>query len=279
MAFREQPYGELIETTARVMTWNLWGRFGPWEQRGPAIAEVLRQVDPDVVLLQECWCDDAGDDQAAQLAAALGLRHAFGGGELLFDSWGLGNAILARWPITDVVVQPLPALDPNGWGGLLLRAMVDGPRGRLLIADVALDWPPFASAAREHALRYVATELAAAQASLRVPLVVGGDFNAGPDSDELRLLTGRRAAPVDGFVLFDAWEQAGPAGEPGHTWSRTNPWAAPSLLPGQRIDHLLTGWPRRGGVGSVVAARLAGVEPVDGVVASDHYAVVADVRY
>ena len=27
------PYGELITTTLRVLTWNAWGRFGPWEAR------------------------------------------------------------------------------------------------------------------------------------------------------------------------------------------------------------------------------------------------------
>ena len=42
---------------------------------------------------------------------------------------------------------------------------------------------------------------------------------------------------------------------------------------------MFTGWPRRGGVGSAVSAALAGTEPVAGVVASDHHAVIADVRY
>ena len=31
-------------------------------------------------------------------------------------------------------------------------------------------------------------------------------------------------------------------------WSRTNPWAQPILLPERRLDHLFTGWPRRGGI-------------------------------
>ncbi len=26
------PYGELITTTLRVLTWNVWGRFGPWQE-------------------------------------------------------------------------------------------------------------------------------------------------------------------------------------------------------------------------------------------------------
>ena len=70
-----------------------------------------------------------------------------------------------------------------------------------------------------------------------------------------------------------------PGEGPGATWDRRNPWAAPALQPDRRIDYVLTGWPGRGGRGHVVAVSLAGTEPVDGVVPSDHYAVVADLRY
>jgi hypothetical protein len=86
---------------------------------------------------------------------------------------------------------------------------------------------------------------------------------------------GQPARP--GFVLFDGWGVAGPGD--GATWSRTNPWTVPTLLPDRRIDYLLTGWPRPGGVGGAVASGLSGTEPVDGVVPSDHYAVWADLRY
>lgn len=52
-----------------------------------------------------------------------------------------------------------------------------------------------------------------------------------------------------------------------------------ALLPDKRIDYVLVGRPRRGGAGHVVGCAIAGAEPVDGVVPSDHYAVVADLRY
>jgi endonuclease/exonuclease/phosphatase family metal-dependent hydrolase len=44
------------------------------------------------------------------------------------------------------------------------------------------------------------------------PPVLTGDFNAVPDSDEMRLLGGMRTAPAEpGQVLLDAWEYAGRA--------------------------------------------------------------------
>ncbi len=109
------------------------------------------------------------------------------------------------------------------------------------------------------------------------PTIVGGDFNAPPDADEIRMLTGRSETAAPGFALLDAWEMAGSGS--GHTWARANPWAEPVLLPDRRIDYLLVGRPRRGGAGHVVRCSLAGTEPIKGVVPSDHYAVVADLRY
>ena len=41
------------EVPVRVLTWNVWGRFGPWQQRQAAIAAVLAAAEADVVCLQE----------------------------------------------------------------------------------------------------------------------------------------------------------------------------------------------------------------------------------
>ena len=260
----------------RVMTWNVWGRFGPWERRTAGILNVIADVMPDVVLLQESWVDAAGVQQCTVLGEALGMNHhCCSGADMLFGEWGPANALLSRWPIAEHRITELPALDPIGWGGLALRALIDGPRGQLLVYCVALDWPPAASLARQHALRHLAGEVIADTTAFNAPVIVGGDFNAAPGSDELRMLTGEREPAHPGFVLFDAWDSA----DPGATWSRTNPWTVPTLLPDRRIDYLLTGWPHRGGVGSTVSSGLAGTQPVDGAVPSDHYAVWADVRY
>ena len=41
---------------ARMMTWNVWWRFGPcWRNREPGLVHTLREADSDVVALQEVW--------------------------------------------------------------------------------------------------------------------------------------------------------------------------------------------------------------------------------
>ena len=34
MSFSQyEPYGPVVETTMRIVTWNVWGRYGRWAQR------------------------------------------------------------------------------------------------------------------------------------------------------------------------------------------------------------------------------------------------------
>ena len=74
-----RSYGPLIETTVRVITWNVWGLYGPWQDREAAIAATLRNARPDIVVLTESWAK-GGDSQCARLAGPLGLpHHAFSG--------------------------------------------------------------------------------------------------------------------------------------------------------------------------------------------------------
>jgi endonuclease/exonuclease/phosphatase family metal-dependent hydrolase len=270
------PYGDLIQTTARVVTWNVWGRFGPWQAREAGLVETLKALDPDVVALQEAWCDPTGENQAARLAGALGYHGAYGGGSSLTGDWGTGSGLLSRWPIEHHEYRGFPSAVPDRWGGSALYGRIAGPRGRLSAFSVALDWPPHASALRQASVRHlVSFVLEVAEPGL--PTVVCGDFNAPPDSDELRMLTGRTDTVAPGFALFDAWEMAGDGS--GHTWARSNPWTEPALLPDRRIDYILVGRPRRGGAGHIVRCLIEGTAPRDGIVPSDHYAVVADLRY
>ena len=45
-------YGPLVRTRVRIATWNVWGRYGPWEARLPVIIENLSAINADVLALQ-----------------------------------------------------------------------------------------------------------------------------------------------------------------------------------------------------------------------------------
>ena len=72
----ERPYGELLTTTLCVLTWNVWGRFGPWREREAALIRTLRTLAPDVVALQEAihLCYPGRKDPTLTEARSLGNR-------------------------------------------------------------------------------------------------------------------------------------------------------------------------------------------------------------
>ncbi len=266
---------DLIETRLRVLTWNIWWRFGPWEARQPAIAATLRHVDADVIALQEVWAEVGGANQAAILADELGYHHVFAPG---FDDGevAFGLAVLSRWPIAASEARSLPSFPGVDELRVLLKAEVDGPRGRFELYTTHLNWRYDESHVRQLQVKALA-EAVAASDGRTYPAIVCGDFNADPQSDEIRMLTGRAAVPVPRLVFHDAWEVAGDG--PGDTWSNANPFAARDLEPERRIDYVFVGWPKARGAGHVVGAAVEGVDPIDGAYPSDHYAVLAELRY
>ncbi|MGY6501944.1 MAG: endonuclease/exonuclease/phosphatase family protein [Acidimicrobiales bacterium] len=269
------PYGELIETTVRVLSWNIWWRFGPWEARLPAIAATLARIDPDIVALQEVW-DDGTTNQAQLLAEGLGHHHV-DASRREHEGVSFGNAILSRWPITDHEWRPLPAPEDAEESRTVLRADVEGPRGTIQVFSTHLNWRFDHSHVRQEQVRAIA-RFVKESPPRTFPPVVCGDFNADPRSDEIRMMTGRTTVPEPKLVFHDAWEAGGDGG-PGHTWSNDNPYARLDLEIDRRIDYVFAGWPRAGGAGHTVACRVEGTDPVDGIVPSDHYAVLADLRY
>ena len=267
---------ELLDTTLTALSWNLWWRFGPWEQRYPRILSVLRELSPDLVGLQEVWRD--GDAcQAQLLAEELGYSYAYTGASQI-NRIDFGNAILSRWPISESESYPLTSVPSNDGSRncRLLRARVEGPRGALDVYSTHLSYLPFESGYRQLQVRDICRIVA--EQSSELPPILTGDFNAVPDSDEMRLLTGLSAPPVPGTVFYDAWQVA-KAHAPGYTWHRGNPYTAAALEPDRRLDYVFVGRPTSTGAGHVKDCWLVATEAVDGIFASDHYGVAARIRY
>jgi endonuclease/exonuclease/phosphatase family metal-dependent hydrolase len=270
-----EPYGAVVDTSVRVVTWNVWGRYGQWQQRQTGIEDALAVVAPDLVCLVESWsAPDAV--QADLMAGRLGLEYSLFEGDWVQDDWVSGIGVASRWPISSHERRPLPGED-GAAAGEVLFVRIDGDRGPLQVFVVMLDYPLHASAVRQAQVRQLA-DFIQESTRPRHPVIVCGDFNAGADSDEMRMLTGQSTTAAPGLVFYDAWEVAGD-GTSGHTWSNDNPLAALAMYPNRRFDYVLSAWPRLGAVGHPVSCRLLGVVPADRPQLSDHYGVLADLRY
>jgi endonuclease/exonuclease/phosphatase family metal-dependent hydrolase len=243
----------------------------------------LRHLDADVVALQEVYADQAaaGGDDAIRLGDRLDrhvVRHLPHPGPAPDPPGTIGNALLSRWPVVEQGAQPLPNAAGQAGRRHGLWAVLAAPFGRIPVIATHLAFRFDESAVRQQQIR----ALLALAARLRSdpardpPVVLCGDLNAVPDSDELRLLTGRSEAPVPGLVFNDCWPQVCP--DPGHTWVRRNPYLKDSVWPERRLDYVLVSWPRPAPLGNPVQAFLVGDGPVDGVWPSDHLGVAVDLR-
>ncbi|NEK59149.1 endonuclease [Geodermatophilus sabuli] len=257
----------------RVVTWNVWWRFGErWRERQPAVVETLRDLDADVVALQEVW-GTASTTQADELARALGLHAAFAEPSypLVADAprpdehadVALGIGLLSRWPVRTVRPLPLPAR-PGTEAPVALLVSVAHPDGPLHVVVACLEYDPGHDEDRVAQARFLAGLATDPALDGPLPVVVAGDLNAAVDDPVLEPLAA---------VLTDAWT----AGGGGHG-AVTAPEESGEAQLGKRIDHVLLRPGRAGQVVDVRSAVLAG-DPVDGVTPSDHRAVVCDVSW
>jgi endonuclease/exonuclease/phosphatase family metal-dependent hydrolase len=125
---------------------------------------------------------------------------------------------------------------------------------------------------RQDAARFIETRALERPAHV----MVAGDFDADPSAASLRFWTGRQSLGGLSVCYCDAWESAHPS-EPGHTYTPGDPLMASPAWPFRRIDYILV----RAGDGSgpslaIEACELIFAEPVNGIHASDHYGLMAD---
>jgi endonuclease/exonuclease/phosphatase family metal-dependent hydrolase len=266
------------------MTLNAWFR-PPLADRAAEIASWIEATGPQVVCLQEITQAPGQDTTLAdQLAAEVpgGWQVAFRGFPARAGGVA-GTAVLSRWPILASDAIPLACGDATPKSVLHARA------GELDVFSVHLASAPDAADLREQQVLTV-TEFVRSRSADGSPLppVIAGDFNTTPGSSPVRFLRGEQALGGQAVFYQDAWAAAGD-GTPGHTWAGRNPHTPPAHLFDARCDYIFAGLPRvplswSGGqdasgapAGQVTAAWLACDYPRTGIMASDHYAVVADI--
>lgn len=267
-------------TTLRVLTLNVWNNRGEAAARAAVINSGLRQLEPDLVAFQEVL-----PGQLAELIDGTGLT-----GSDQFEAMSVppyadrygGTALATRRPHTLVEILDMRGADALDLPWLTLAARVPvGELGEVLFIAPTTSFRPEAEAQRERQVQAV-TDLAARHRTA-LPTVIAGDFNAAPDSASIRYLTGKQSLNGRSTHFHDAWEIAGSG--PGYTWDSINPNATEDIdllvrQPGyrQRIDYVFLGAPlaHPDAFARVLSATLAFDKPVEGVWASDHFGVVAD---
>jgi endonuclease/exonuclease/phosphatase family metal-dependent hydrolase len=268
---------ELAESSlrvVRVVTLNIWNLSGPWRQRRDEIVAWLRRIEPDVVCMQEVVESPDGRNQARWLGDAAGgeWHLAYAGAEV--GDVRVGNAVLSRRPIDAEGGRNLPWQPSDGE---VPRLVTHARTGGVDVFSTHLNFKYQDGWLREQQVQALVEFVREViDRSLPYPPVVAGDFNAEPDSTEMRYMTGLTSLGGQSVYFQDAWRVAGGSG-PGWTWDNRNTFAAAELEPDRRIDYVLTGWRRPDGAGRVEAARVVCDRSLTGTFASDHFGLCADI--
>jgi endonuclease/exonuclease/phosphatase family metal-dependent hydrolase len=263
----------------RVVTLNIWNLDGPWAERRLEIVAWIDRLNPDVVLLQEVMEHGDGRNQAAWIAehAAGEWSMAYGGaGEIGVGRFG--NAVLSRSPIDATSVLDLP-YEPRDDD--IQRVVVHARTGGHDVFCTHLNWRFDDGYVRERQVVALADFVRdVADPAGALPPIVGGDFNADPDAEEIRYLCGLVAIDGRSAYFQDAWRvaSAGTGAGPGWTWDNRNVFAAADREPDRRIDYVFVGWrPSPKGPGRVESARVVCDRALTGVFASDHFGLFVEI--
>lgn len=257
--------------TFSVLTLNIWNYEGPWKKRLPLIRACIESLEPDLIALQEVLVGNA-IDQPALLFEGTPYGHEFGRAQdfWLDPSLAFGNLVASRWPLAQTKVVALPQRERIA-GRVAVVTNVESPFGPIPFVSTHLTYPPYDGWVREQQAKAIVDLVRSRHVRGGFPAIVCGDFNARPESAEVRFMKGMQSIEGSSTYFVDAFEAAG-AGE-GTTMSRDNPYADPPLE--LRIDYIFIGRHRPGGAGRVEECRVVANESVDGVYPSDHYGVFA----
>jgi endonuclease/exonuclease/phosphatase family metal-dependent hydrolase len=267
--------------TLSVLTQNLWHDMGPWTERAKLLREWVAGLNPDLIGFQEVLCG-AGRDLAADLLGDAGYHLAFAPAMRFWNDQRLefGNSVASRWPILDREALPLPHGE-DGERRSALCVIVEAPVGPVCFTCTHLNWRFQHGEIRERQVVAVADLVLRRRPKEGFPPILVGDFNAEPDSSEIRFLTGLGTLGGRSVYFHDSWRVAGARRaelEAGFTWSNRNPYARANLEPDRRIDYIFTGFPKRDGVGLLETCRVVCDGPRDGVWPSDHFGLYAELR-
>ncbi len=200
----------------------------------------------------------------------------------------MGSAVLSRWPAEVVATHPLP-VDPEKKSlHMFTYELVHTRTAGLDVFSTHLAAAPSEGCHRRLQVQEIDRIILEArgvadldpwdQARPAMPAILCGDFNAEPESDEIRFLCG--LAPLGGRDTFyqDAWRVAGD-GSAGYTNNWTNRLGDHLNIHRKRIDYVFVGDPfvRRGKGGRVLDAQIVVDRVVGDWPPSDHAGVLAEI--
>jgi endonuclease/exonuclease/phosphatase family metal-dependent hydrolase len=261
----------------RVVTQNLWARYGPWDDRRRVLVEGLRELRPDVVAFQEAIVYGGYDQVMDLLGPDYHVWH-----QKERESDGSGSSIASRWPLGEVREVDLHVTERTAdFCCVAIVADIRWPVADepLVFVNHKPSWKSGLEYERERQAVATATFVEELVAGRDRHVVVVGDFDAMPDAASLRFWRGNQSLDGTSVHYRDAWECTHRE-EPGETFAPSlNPLVESDKWPSdidRRIDYIFVRCTDHGTSLPVEHSERIFDKPVGGAWASDHFGVMAD---
>ena len=173
---------------------NIWFDSEDWPARFELMLKEIRELDPDIIGLQEVIQRQDLDNQAMQLADSLGYYYYFDSVDDESRDTRFGNAIVSRYPIEETNFRALKPIDAYR-KVVHTRISVDGQA--LDVYNTHLHNPREATDTRRTQMRDMLDFIDETSTSDLV--FVTGDFNANPDWEEMDVMYERF---IDVYPIF-----------------------------------------------------------------------------
>lgn len=177
-----------------ILSLNIWFDSEDWPARFELMLKEIRELDPDIIGLQEVIQRQDLDNQAMQLADSLGYHYYFNSVDDESRDTRFGNAIVSRYPIEETNFRALEPLDAYR-KVVHTRISVDGKA--LDMYNTHLHNPFEATEIRKTQMRDMLDFIDETSTSDLV--FVTGDFNANPNWEEMDLMYERF---IDVYPIF-----------------------------------------------------------------------------
>ncbi len=236
----------------------------------------LRELRPDLVAFQEPIKTDDYDQVLDLLGSGFHVVHHNAG--LVGDGDHNGASIASRWPLGEVREVDLNVTLRTAdfpCTTLVAEVLAPDPIGPLLFVNHLPSYQLGFEIERELQAVAAARFVEEFVGGRSMHVVLAGDFDADPEAASVRFWCGRQSLGYMSVCYRDAWESTHP-GDPGHTYTPRNPLMATPDWPFRRIDYIFVRCADYGPTLEISSCARIFDEPIDGVWASDHFGVVAD---
>lgn len=244
--------------TVTMMTYNIYGARATNPSNAAdldALAEVIKRQNPDFVALQEVdkYTNRTGTTvhQAKDLAEKLDMYWHFSRA-IDRDGGQYGDAVLSKYPIEEALsfqLTPDPNLPGEDRSVCIIKVQIEGKD--LYVASTHLD-----HLSQDLSRKYQANQLRTIIGNLNGDVIIGGDFNALPDSEVMSI--------VGSYMTF------------GCKSGCDNTF--PSSAPNRTIDYILYSPVENFAIRSYSTVKSVD-QQVDGIDASDHIPVVSVIKF